>query len=416
MNPSSLQVDRDDGRVRIAGDLNLGSFRRVLAAVHQVTSDKGFTDITLDFSGTTSAFPGPMLAVLATCARLRDEQDVNFSLIRPTDRRLRRLFFNANWAHMAAPQKFERSTWEPTHVMPARRFTSPAEQDDIVNRIVDAVLSSPADLTRPNLAAFEWTVNEITDNVLQHADSAQGGVVQLSQYPKKQQVEFVVADAGQGIPETMRTTRAGMSDAEALNLSIERGITRDKDLGQGNGLFGTHQVSRVGTGRFAIHSGYASIGSDFGTREETILVVGTLVVVRLDYSDPEALWRALGAGDRLDTGDYVENRYEDKTDDVLNFVVRHEAGSVGSRSAGRLARAKLENLMSMYPGYPANVDFDGISVVSSSFADEFLGKLFVRIGALRFMSAIRLRKVGPSVQSVLDRAILQRVQQEAEDN
>ena len=70
----------------------------------------------------------------------------------------------------------------------------------------------------------------------------------------------------------------------------------------------------------------------------------------------------------------------------------------------------------MYPSYPIHVDFDGISVISSSFADEFLGKLFVRIGALRFMTAIQLRGVSPTVRSVLDRAILQRVQQEAKNN
>ena len=70
--------------------------------------------------------------------------------------------------------------------------------------------------------------------------------------------------------------------------------------------------------------------------------------------------------------------------------------------------------MTMYPDYPINVDFDGVSIVSSSFADEFLGKLFVRIGALRFMNAIRLRGVCPTVRSVVDQAILQRVKHDAE--
>ena len=76
----------------------------------------------------------------------------------------------------------------------------------------------------------------------------------------------------------------------------------------------------------------------------------------------------------------IENRCEDDSDDVLHFVVQSEASSVGSRSSGRLARAKIENLMAMYPNYPVNIDFGDISVVSSGFADEFLGKLFVRMG------------------------------------
>lgn len=54
-----------------------------------------------------------------------------------------------------------------------------------------------------------------------------------------------------------------------------------------------------------------------------------------------------------------------------------------------MARTKLENLMRMYSGYPVNLVFADITVVSSSFADEFVGKLFVRMGALRFTREIR---------------------------
>ena len=171
----------------------------------------------------------------------------------------------------------------------------------------------------------------------------------------------------------------------------------------------------MGKGDFAIHSGYSSIHSDLKAREETVPVAGTLVVVTLDYSDPEALWRALDIHDTGadPAGDYIENRYEGDSDDVLNFVVRNEASSVGSRSSGRFARTKLENLMEMYPGHPINIDFGDISIVSSSFADELLGKLFVRMGALRFMGTAKLLRVSPTVRAVLDRAILQRVLQEA---
>ena len=418
MTPNNLYVNQDRGYVRISGGLGLESFRRLLAAIHQATTENGFTEVTLDFSDTTWVFPGPMLAVLAACTRLRDESDVDFSLVRPTKGSVRRLFSNANWAHLMAPQMFPKSTWHPTSGLPASRFGSPEEQYEIVSEIIDAVLASPAGLRRSSLAAFEWAVNEITDNVLQHADSAQGGLVQLNHYPDGKRLEFAVADAGRGIPDTMRTTRREISDSQSLELSIQRGITRDKEVGQGNGLFGTHRASRVGRGDFAIHSGYAGIHSDLKVREETLPVAGTLVVVTLDCSDPEALWRALDIHDTGadPAGDYIENRYEGDGDDVLHFVVRSEASSVGSRSSGKFARTKLENLMGMYPSYPVNIDFSDIYIVSSSFADELLGKLFVRMGALRFMNAVNLQRVSPTVRAVLDRAILQRVRQEADED
>lgn len=279
------------------------------------------------------------------------------------------------------------------------------------------MLSSPVALTRESLATFEWAVNEVIDNVLQHADAPLGGLVQLSHYPNAQWLEFVVADAGRGIPDSMRTTRSGMSDPRALELSIKRGITRDKKVGQGNGLFGTHRAATVGEGDFEIHSGHASIRTDLRATADGIPFAGTLVVVRLDYSDPEALWRALDiSGTKGEpAGDYVELRYEHGRDDFLNFVVKREAGSVGSRSAGRSARRKLENLMTMYPGHLVKLDFEDVPVVSSSFADEFPGKLFVRMGALRFTSDIRVHGVSPIVQGLLDKAILQRVHQEADE-
>ncbi len=416
-SPDDLHVDREGGRIRIAGVLNLYSYRRILAALHQATTVQGFRDLTLDFSMTTRAYSGPMLALLVTCARLREDSDVDCSLVRPKDARLRRLFANANWAHLATPTKFGSSSWQPETVLPASRFASPDEQHEIVDKTIDAILSSPAALTRESLAAFEWAVNEVTDNVLQHADAPSGGLVQLSHYPNAKWLEFVVADAGRGIPDSIRTTRSEVSDLEALELCVRRGITRDKDVGQGNGLFGTHRAANVGEGDFEIHSGWASLRASLRAKEEGIPFHGTLVVVRLDYSDPDALWRALDIrGPRGEPfGDYVELRYEDPSDDVLSFVVKREAGSVGSRSAGKAARAKLENLMKMYPNHPVNLEFADLPLVSSSFADEFLGKLFVRMGALRFSRRIRFRGVTPTVQSLLDKAILQRVQQEADD-
>lgn len=418
MIPRTAPISRQGKKIRIEGALDLYALRGLLAAIHQATAVKGYQDVTLDFSDATRAYPGPMLAALATSARLREESDVDFSLVRPRDRRLRRLFANANWAHLVNPLRFAASAWQPADVMPARSFTSPDQQHEIVDQIMDAVLSSPAALTRESLAAFEWAVNEITDNVLQHAEATLGGLVQLSHYRQNQRLEFAVADAGRGIPDTMRTTRTGISDPAALELSIKRGITRHKDAGQGNGLFGTHRAARVGEGDFEVHSGYASLRADLTGRPEKVPLHGTLVVVTLDYSDPGALWRALdmhdSRGDRSDY--YVERRYEHPIDEILNFAVREEVGSVGSRSAGRSARTKLENLMRMYPRYPVDLDFADSTVISSSFADEFVGKLFVRMGALRFTREIRFSGVTPTVQSVLDKAILQRVQQEAEDD
>jgi anti-sigma regulatory factor (Ser/Thr protein kinase) len=68
---------------------------------------------------------------------------------------------------------------------------------------VNAILGAIPDLDRKNLAALEWSINEITDNVLNHSRSTIGGLVQVSTFQgATQRVEYIVADAGVGIPAT----------------------------------------------------------------------------------------------------------------------------------------------------------------------------------------------------------------------
>src|SRR5207247_8283218 len=113
-----------------------------------------------------------------------------------------------------------------THV-PLTQFISASEQNCAVNTIVDAVLSSITDFTRTDFASIEWSLNEITDNVLTHARSVMGGLVQLTTFERKRRrVEFAVCDAGIGIPASLRETHPEItSDVAALDGAIANGIT-----------------------------------------------------------------------------------------------------------------------------------------------------------------------------------------------
>ena len=48
-------------------------------------------------------------------------------------------------------------------------------------------------MRRADFAAFEWSVNELTDNVLVHSEPRIGGIVQVSTFHKmSKRVQFVV--------------------------------------------------------------------------------------------------------------------------------------------------------------------------------------------------------------------------------
>src|SRR5262249_32568005 len=94
------------------------------------------------------------------------------SLIPPTDKKLENLFGNTNWGHFLDPHAFEPSGFKGHTRVAATQYQNPKEQQSAVNRIVNVMLGAIPDLARPDFAAFEWAVNELTDNVLVHASSS----------------------------------------------------------------------------------------------------------------------------------------------------------------------------------------------------------------------------------------------------
>ena len=73
-------------------------------------------------------------------------------------------------------------------------------------------------------------------------------------------------------------------------------------------------------------------------------------------------------------------------------------------------RIKLSNIVRACVGQKIIIDFHGVPIISSSFADEVFGKLFRELGPTNFMQVISFTNVTGTVQSLIDRAITQRMQ------
>ena len=108
-----------------------------------------------------------MLGLAAQVIHLRDLH-VYCDLRLPGDERLERLFLNANWAHLLDPRHHEPSRFKGFTSMPATQLKGPDQQQSVVDGIVDTILGAIPDMRRSDFAAFEWTINELTDNVLTH--------------------------------------------------------------------------------------------------------------------------------------------------------------------------------------------------------------------------------------------------------
>jgi len=408
------QIARNRNRIYINGVLGHADFHPLLAAIDDAASELGYEDLVLDFSECTAAFAGPMLAVCAQVVDLR-ARGVRTELVLPVREKLATLFKNTNWAYFLDPARQDQSRFKGHTQVPLTQFITAPEQNGAVNTIVDAVLSSMTDFTRTDFAAIEWSLNEITDNVLTHARSVMGGLVQLTTFERKRRrVEFAVCDAGIGIPMSLRETHPEItSDVEALERAIREGITRDTEVGQGNGLFGSFQICRISGGYFQIHSGDALLNyNDQGglhIRRQQIPYAGTLVVACIDCSKPGVLRDALKFGTSSDVPtDYIETRYESGDNNKILFSMKEEAASFGSRLAAVPVRTKLKNLALMCEDQRISIDFADIPLISSSFADEVFGKLFVELGPLHFIQKFEFLQVADTVRSLIDRAIAQR--------
>lgn len=406
------RIETSGNRLRVVGRFELSDLRRFTAALYNLTTKMGYEDVVLDFADCGAAYPGPMVAVCAEVLSLRG-RGIEAAMVLPSEPRLARLFTNANWAHLIDPPTFRPTTYRGYVNLPVLQFATAEEQTKVVNRLVDAMLCSIPAMDRADFAAIEWSLNEVTDNVLVHAQSAVGGLVQLSSFRARRRVEFSVADAGLGIPATMRQGLPHMTDdGEALERAIREGVTRDPQLGQGNGLYGTLEVARTADGYIHIHSGYARLAyqdAHLRISREDVPFTGTLIVACMDYSNPAALGEALRFGDKKYSPlDYIETHFEDGRSAEIVFRLIDEAVSFGSRVAGEPVRMKLSNLIHMNPTRRILIDFADVPIISSSFADEVFGKLFVQLGPLRFGQALQFRGVSATVGALVDKAILQR--------
>jgi hypothetical protein len=252
--------------------------------------------------------------------------------------------------------------------------------------------------------------------VLVHSQSPVGGFVQVSTFQRnRKRVSFIVADAGIGIPQSLREGHPEISsDVDALDKAIREGVTRDKAIGQGNGLFGSYQICSHSKGFFQLASGYGRLRfedrSGLRISTERVPYDGTLLVAEIDFSVPHLLEEALQFGGKIHSPlDYVESHYEDTEAQRILFKVAEESNSFGSRVAGTPLRNRLANLARMCSNQQIIVDFNDVALISSSFADEFVGKLFVELGPMTFMRRFKLIGLSLTVQQLIDRAISQRL-------
>lgn len=399
-------ITRQSSRISALDSVRPGDFQGLCAALHQAAQHD--TQVTLDFAKCGGITQAVMLPLMPLVTWYRELQGIRFEFVAPLEQTLARLFTNANWAHHIDPDNYRPNQYLGGHV-PALRFLDDGAngQEAILKRLMELILTN-LDTERDTLKAVEWSLGEIMDNVPSHAESPVGGFVQATAFRESNAIEFVVADAGIGVSASMC-----IHDEEtALREAITEGVTRDQSRNAGNGLFGSYQVAALSGGVFEIRSNLGLLrrtgSGDLHTARLGVPYRGTSVRCRIGLGDPELLGRALRFKGRPHDPpfDFVEREFEGKDGALVINMKDKGSPHFGSRQGGVHIRRAIRNLLREGPYIV--LDFEGVGVVTSSFADEVFGRLFVMMGPRAFMTRIRMTNVDPTVEGLIDRAILQR--------
>lgn len=367
----------------------------------------GYEDFSIRFENIPTAFPNVCVPIAGIVEYYRGK-DIEFSFeFRDHKGYIRN-------SHIDSPMLVS-----DNHIQLSR-----ASLDDIwkfhdfedVQKLVDSFLQGISQLAiceKGVLEGLTWCLNEVMDNVLQHSfidcGFAMGQIHRSSKH-----IAFCIFDYGQGIYNSLRNTRhTPRYPIDAITLAVKEGVTRDKSIGQGNGMWGLHNIVKANSGRLAITSNGASYmlqGDELKTFTKLPYLSKndgcTIVDFQIDFDKGISISDALGGYTPLNLRTYSIESEEG----LLVYKMSEKASGTGTRQSGQRVRRELINLHNESQSV-IEIDFSNVSVISSSFADELIGKLVSTYGFFGFNQLFRLSAMNPIIQSIVNRSVAQRMSQ-----
>ena len=294
---------------------------------------------------------------------------------------------------------------------------SPIATEDQQFQAVDAICAialAAIDNASAFIPALEWLSNEILGNILTHAAAETPGVVCAQYRPKQQRFDIGICDMGRGLLGSLQPTFPEVrSYGLAIDKAIERGVTRDPAIGQGNGMAGSYEIVRLNGGTYQIWTGDVVYELNKGKRRPGFQamppVLGTGVMFSLDTSKPVDLastWIASATGAECL---FLNTQTEAASDGGLNVAA--ECLHTGGRQPAKLLRRKIQGLLPAMDGEPLILDFSGVKSAASSFLDELLGRLAAEDprGQAIFDGPVRIQGMNPTVQAMANVVVAQRL-------
>lgn len=395
------------GNIIYINDLSSPHILKRFASVLKTTVyKKGYQDIVIDVNTNSSYFPNVLVPVCGIIEHFIDE-GVGIDVLQNGRSQLRRLITPYN----PAIDIFELS--KPLSKI--WRFTNTQEICDIQKSIISELRKEDV-FADGVLEGIEWSINEIMDNVLNHSQ-AKIGFIMSQLHKTTKHVAFTIFDSGIGIFNSFKHSDHKVRSVEdALTICLQEGVTRDSKIGQGNGMCGLFSLIKEGNGILNLSSGlrtYSYVNGVPRFSDDSVCSLSselgcTTVDFQLDYSLDISIDKVLTFQGKTFS---FTNLFTDDLEDefgVLHFSVSDMSEGTGTReSALRLKNQIINSVKGQ--NKRAVIDFEGVNVVSSSYIDELLAKIFIEIGLFQFNKRISLQHMSPILQKTLQKSVIQRI-------
>ncbi len=373
----------------------------------------GHNKIVIDLAEVEKVFPYPAVPVAGYIHYFREILGVDFEFINvPTY--LRKIHFlspdDINTTTTGLGTNFLDRVW---------LFHSSDDVHSLVNGFLASIRKSIT-VEEGVLQACEWGLNEIMDNVIQHSSEDTGFI--MGQVLKDSQIlKISIFDYGQGIFQSLRNSQYRPRNAsDAISLSVQEGVTRDKKIGQGNGMWGLYNIINLNDGTLQIISGKG--GLNFVNRKketesyQNIIMLNqfkqsTAINFDIKLNNPVSMKEAIGGYEPIDM--FIEN-LEDDFDRIVYKIFEQSSGT-GTRQSGFRIKNELINIYKSAKK-PVIIDFQGVGIIASSFADELIGKLISELGLFQFQAAFPMKNMNPTVQAIVQRSVSQRLAEDLNTN
>lgn len=373
----------------------------------------GHKKIVIDLAGVEKVFPYPTVPIAGYIHYFREKLGVDFEFINvPTY--LKKIHFlspdDINSTKTGVGTNFLDRVW---------LFHSSDDVHSLVNGFLASIRKSVA-VEEGIMQACEWGLNEIMDNVIQHSSEDTGFI--MGQVLKDSHIlKISIFDYGQGIFQSLKNSSYRPRNAsDAISLSVQEGVTRDKKIGQGNGMWGLYNIINLNNGALQIISGKG--GLNFVNRKketesyQNIIMLNqhkqsTAINFDIILNNPVSMKEAIGGYEPVDM--FIEN-LEDEFNRIIYKIVEQSSGT-GTRQSGFRIKNELINIYKSAKK-PVIIDFEGVGIIASSFADELIGKLISELGLFQFQAAFPMKNMNPTVQAIVQRSVSQRLAEDINSN